>query len=80
MAFTEVGGVPEIVGGELPDDVVTKIENAGKLVVALPSDTETTILPWIPASEAAGVPVNLPFVELKFSQVGFAATLKVKGS
>src|SRR5690349_13079841 len=53
-ATTDVLGVPEIVGGELP--ATTVIENAGSETVAAPSLTRMTMFANVPTLPEAGVP------------------------
>ena len=76
FALTDVGGVPEIVGGEF--GTFTVIENAARLLEACPSDTRMTILENVPALAAVGVPLSRPFDELKLIQDGLPVIENVR--
>jgi hypothetical protein len=68
--LTDVGGVPEIVGGVLVTGLVTLMENAAKEALAEPSDTVMTMFEYVPALVVAGVPASCPVLALKLAQVG----------
>jgi hypothetical protein len=68
-AVTEVGGVPEIVGGRFAT-FVTAIENAGSCAVACPSLTPMTMLLNVPMLALVGVPARRPVLALNVAQLG----------
>ena len=58
--------------------VVTEMENAGRLVLAVPSETEMTMSPKeSPAMLLVGVPDRRPVDASKLAQLGGFATEKV---
>ena len=67
--------LPEMLGARLTCGAVTVIANAGRLLLACPSDTLITMLPKVPA--VPGVPVKAPVCVLKFAQPGRPVMLKV---
>ena len=68
--FAEVGGVPLIVGAELPAAAVTAMLNAGSHAILRPSLTPMVMLPYVPALALCGVPCSCPFVRLKVAHAG----------
>ena len=68
--------MPEIVGAALPA-ADTTIANAGNAAEAMPSDTEITMLEYVPTWDDDGVPVSLPVVLLNVAQAGLFLTLNV---
>ncbi len=62
------------------ESATTLIENAGKLLVAEPSDTLITIPPCSPTSADVGVPLNVPLDESNVVHSGLPEMLKVSGS
>jgi hypothetical protein len=81
--WPDVGGVPEIVGGELEGGggggpPVTVIVNGGKPTVAIPSLTPIVTFAKVPA--AVGVPCNRPVVVLKVAHAGGLSIPKVNTS
>src|SRR6185503_19935791 len=64
--------MPDMTGGRL-----TVIANAGSAAESWPSLTVITMFAWMPASAAAGVPVNAPVVPLNCAQDGLLAMPKV---
>ena len=69
-AFTLLGGVPEIRGGEFAAAALTVIENAARLAEDKPSETLITMFPSVPASPIVGMPDSLPVDESKLAQGG----------
>jgi hypothetical protein len=77
-AFTDVAGVPEIVGGVFDD--VTVMENAASDADAVPSLTLITMLLFVPTCAAPGVPCSRPVVVSKVAHTGRFAIENVSGS
>jgi len=74
--MTEAAGVPETVG--TPFGAATLMANAGRLVLALPSETEMTMPPKdSPAMLLVGVPDRRPVDALKLAQLGAFTTENV---
>src|SRR5215471_6028753 len=73
--FTDVGGVPLIVGARLLVGAVTAIENAGSDADSCPSLTPITMFENVPA--AAGVPLSCPVPVLNVAHDGLPVMLNV---
>ena len=68
-----------MVGALLAGSATVNVK-AGSDVLALPSETLTTIPAYAPTSVAAGVPESAPVRESKPAQAGLPETLYVSGS
>lgn len=68
-AFTDVAGVPVMVGARLAG-AVTLIINAGNDAVARPSLARMVMFEYVPTSVVAGVPLKRPLAVLKVAQRG----------
>ena len=78
-SVTVVVGLPPMVGAEFGVSV-TLIENGGSVAESVPSDTEITMGPTLPAEPAGGVPLRRPVLLLNASHAGLPETLKVSAS
>lgn len=72
----EVGGVPDMVGGELVD-ADTVMSNGVRDAVETPSLTLIAMLSNEPVFAELGVPARVPLAELKLAQAGFPEIVKL---
>lgn len=77
--MVEVGGVPEIVGGEL-GGAATVMAKGARDDVETPSLTLIVMLPKTPTSADVGVPESVPVAESKPAHAGWFCIAKERGS